>query len=267
MQQARQQLDAANRQFAASRTARAQNDDIYTPVCEEYPRTSTGRRLALARWIADPKNPLTARVAVNHVWLRHFGEPLVDEVFDFGLRSPRPVHAELLDWLAAELIDNGWSMKHVHRLIVTSQAYRRASSGPPEQTAGNRSLDPDNQLYWWFGAQRLNAEVVRDSLIYVAGKLDLTQGGPDIDYQQGESVFRRSIYFRHAYEKQMTMLVMFDAPSPTECYRRSESIIPQPALALSNSSLGVSLARALAAALSSDIGPSHDESGEFVEEA
>ncbi len=267
IQAARQQLNAANRQFADSRKAMAESNANYTPVCEQYPRTSTGRRLALARWITDPKNPLTARVAVNHVWLRHFGEPLVDEVFDFGLRSSRPVHAELLDWLAAELMGSGWSMKHLHRLIVTSQAYRRASSGDSAVTAKNRSIDPDNRHYWRTNVRRLDAEVVRDRLLYVAGQLDLTRGGPDIDFQQGESVFRRSIYFRHAYEKQMTMLVMFDAPSPTECYRRSESIIPQQALALANSSLGVSLARELAARLSHTLGPSDDDSAEFVEQA
>src|ERR671920_1717368 len=90
--------------------------------------TSTGRRLALARWIADRKNPLTARVAVNHIWLRHFGSPLVPTVFDFGLNGKRPTHPELLDWLAVELMDSGWQMKSLHRLIVTSNVYRMQSS-------------------------------------------------------------------------------------------------------------------------------------------
>jgi hypothetical protein len=218
----------------------------YTPVGEEYPRQSTGRRLALARWITDPRHPLTARVAVNQIWMRHFGEPLVAEVFDFGLRSPRPANADLLDWLAAELVDSGWSMKHIHRLIVTSQAYRLASSGDERLVARNLAADPDNHLLWRAEVRRLDAEVIRDSLLAVAGKLDLTLGGPDIDFALGETVPRRSLYFRHAYEKQMKLLTLFDVASPTECYRRSESIVPQQALALANSAMGVSLARELA---------------------
>ncbi|MEM7014456.1 MAG: PSD1 and planctomycete cytochrome C domain-containing protein, partial [Verrucomicrobiota bacterium] len=100
-----------------------------------YAKTSTGRRLALAKWMVDRENPLTARVAVNHIWTRHFGEPLVETVFDFGRQAPKPKHAELLDYLAAELIESGWSMKHLHFLMVTSEAYRRNSS--------NLNADPD----------------------------------------------------------------------------------------------------------------------------
>ena len=102
------------------------------PSNKPYATVSTGRRLALARWIVDRRNPLTARVAVNHVWVRHFGEPLVASTFDFGLRTPRPVHHELLDWLAVEFMESGWSMKHLHRLIVTTQAYRMQSAGGPD---------------------------------------------------------------------------------------------------------------------------------------
>jgi mono/diheme cytochrome c family protein len=264
---ARKQLKAAEKKLVDARQALKERASKYTPVGEEYPRTSTGRRLALARWITDPHNPLAARVAVNHIWLRHYGEPLVEEVFDFGLRSPRPLHADLLDWLAAEFVESGWSMKHLHRLLVTSQAYRLASSGDAGLVARNSQADPDNRLWWRADVRRLEAEVIRDSLLHVAGKLDLARGGPDIDFNKGEAVPRRSIYFRHAYEKQMQMLVMFDAASPTECYRRGESIIPQQALALANSSLGVSVARQLAGKLHAALGESGDATEEFIEQA
>ncbi len=245
-EKARKELTAAREKQAKSREALRSDGAEYTSVGKVYPKASTGRRLALARWITARGNPLTARVAVNHIWLRHFGEPLVANVFDFGLRSPRPKHADLLDWLAVELMESGWSMKRLHRLIVTSAAYRRASAAETSLTAANRSVDPDNKLLWRANVRRLDAEVVRDSVLAVAGSLDTTTGGPDIDYHQGEAVPRRSLYFQHAYEKQMTMLVLFDAANPTDCYRRSESIIPQQVLALANSSLTLAESRKLA---------------------
>lgn len=219
----------------------------YTAVGPVYPTSSTGRRAALARWITDRRNPLTARVAVNHLWLHYFGQPLVENVFDFGLRSSPPAHQALLDWLAVELMENQWSLKHIQRLIVTSRAYQLSSHvanwSAIEQ---NRQIDPDNRLLWRGSVRRLDAEVIRDSLLAVGGTLDRTQGGPDIDFELGEKQMRRSLYFRTAYEKQMTMLVLFDAAGPQECYRRSESIIPQQALALSNSPLSFDQSRNLA---------------------
>jgi hypothetical protein len=187
--------------------------------------------------------------------MHHFGEPLVSGVFDFGLRSPEPPHRELLDWLAIELIEHNWSMKHLHRLITTSRTYQLASSASDRpRWAANRRLDGDNRLLWRANVRRLEAEVVRDSLLHVAGNLDRTCGGPDVDFQDGEVIPRRSLYFRHAYEKQMTMLVLFDAAAPTECYRRSPSIIPQQALALANSPLAFDQARSLALALTARVG-------------
>lgn len=245
---ARKAVDEAQQKLEDAEKPRETSD--YSSVGTAYPSSSTGRRLALGRWITHPENPLTARVAVNYLWMHHFGEPLVENVFDFGLRSAEPQHRALLDWLAVELIDHGWSMKHMHRLIATSRAYQLASySADEELLANNRALDPDNRLLWRANVQRLDAEVIRDSLLQVAGNLDKTLGGPDIDYADGEKVWRRSLYFRHAYEKQMTMLVIFDAAGPTECYRRSESIIPQQALALANSPLAFDQARHLAAKL------------------
>jgi len=246
---ARKAVDAARKQLTTAETAAKKEDAKYTSIGKAYPATSTGRRLALAKWIADSKNPLTARVAVNHIWLRHFGEPLVANTFDFGLRSPRPEHADLLDWLAIELMEHQWSMKHIHRLIVTSRTWQLKSSADASLAVANEKIDPDNRLYWRANVRRLDAEVIRDSVLHVAGSLDLKQGGADIDYADGETIPRRSVYFRHAYEKQMTMLVLFDAAGPNECYRRSESIIPQQALALANSTLSLSESRNLARSL------------------
>ncbi|APZ95905.1 Planctomycete cytochrome C [Fuerstiella marisgermanici] len=249
VEKARKAVDAARKQLTTAETAAKKKDAKYTSIGKAYPATSTGRRLALAKWIADSKNPLTARVAVNHIWLRHFGEPLVANTFDFGLRSPRPEHADLLDWLAVELMEHQWSMKHIHRLIVTSRTWQLKSSADASLATANEKIDTDNRLYWRANVRRLDAEVIRDSVLHVAGSLDLKQGGADIDYADGETIPRRSVYFRHAYEKQMTMLVLFDAAGPNECYRRSESIIPQQALALANSTLSLSESRNLARSL------------------
>jgi hypothetical protein len=226
------------------------------PATAPYPQSSTGRRLALARWIADRDNPLTARVAVNHIWLRHFGSALVPTVFDFGRNGQPPSHPALLDWLAAEFMDNGWSMKHLHRLIVTSAAYRREAQADPE----NSRRDPDNRFLWRMNMRRMEAETVRDAVLYVAGEMDATMGGPDIPHALGETSRRRSIYFQHAAEKQMEFLSQFDAPSVTECYRRVESVVPQQALALANSTLVQTQARVLARKLTRD----HADPSSFV---
>src|SRR5262249_33179522 len=129
-------------------------------VTESFPKNSSGRRLALARWITSKDNPLAARVAVNHIWLRHFGAPLVGTVFDFGKHGQPPTHPALLDWLAVEFMERGWSMKRMHRLIVTSTAYRMDSSSEPTAAA----LDPDNRWLWRMNVRRMEAETVRDSL-------------------------------------------------------------------------------------------------------
>jgi hypothetical protein len=221
--------------LAAAHSALAVPASDYQALGEQLPRTSTGRRLALARWITDRNNPLAARVAINHIWLRHFGSPLVDNTFDFGLRSPQARDQSLLDWLAVELMDHGWQMKHIHRLLVTSNAYRMTSAAPSEKLASNKTADPDNRLLWRMNPRRMEAEAVRDALFYTAGTLDLTRGGPDLSFDLAASTPRRSIYFTHAYEKQAKFLEMFDGASVNECYRRSESVVPQQALALANS--------------------------------
>jgi hypothetical protein len=219
----------------------------FTPrPVKAYPATSTGRRLALANWIADPKNPLAARVAVNHLWARRFAVGIVPTMFDFGKNGQPPTHPKLLDWLAAELMERHWSLREVHRLIVTSATYRMESS----HDSANAARDADNRFLWRSPSRRMTAEAVRDSVLFVAGDLDLTQGGPELDHNAGMTVKRRSLYFRHAPEKQMVFLEIFDAASPTECYRRSETVVPQQALALANSPLTQAEARVLAGKLS-----------------
>jgi hypothetical protein len=260
---AEKDLAAARETLTKARSELDKSDAAYTPVAKAYPQTSTGRRLALARWITRPDNPLTARVAVNHLWLRHFGTPLVENVFDFGLRSPRPLHGELLDWLAVELVEHGWRMKPLHRLLVTSRAFRRASGGA-ELPEASVQLDPDNRYYWRMNPRRLEAEIVRDALLYVGGSLDLSLGGPDLDQNLGETSRRRSLYFRHAYEKQMPFLVLFDAANVNECYRRSESVIPQQALAVANSTLSLTQARLLARRLAREAEAGDGTDRDFV---
>jgi len=228
---------------------RASKKALETPAHKEaqysttYPKTSTGRRLALARWFVSKENPLTARVAVNHVWLRHFGEPLVESVFDFGLRAKRPIQAELLDTLAAEFMESDWSFRHLHRLIVTSRAYRLRST-----TAGadpkTLAADPNNHFYWRMNTRRMEAQVVRDSLLHLAGVLDTKMGGPSIN--SSDTVRRRSLYFKHSRDQQDKLLKMFNDADHLQCYRRSESIVPQQALALSNSKLAIEMSELIA---------------------
>lgn len=198
-------------------------------------RTSTGRRRALAEWVVDKQNPLTARVAVNHLWTRHFGEPLVPNVFDFGMKGVTPQQVELLDWLASEFVESGWSMKYMHRLLMQSETYRRSSSASGAE--GNLAQDPDNKLWWRRMPLRMEAQVVRDSVLALAGTLDETRGGPPIMPNEQEASKRRSLYFFHSNNERNLFLQMFDEALVKECYRREQNIIPQQALALSNSSL------------------------------
>ncbi len=243
-------LTAAVKTREAALTALGDARDTYTHFGTVYPASSTGRRAALARWIASRANPLTARVAINHIWMRHFGTPLVPTVFDFGLNGKRPTHPQLLDWLAVELMDQDWRMKPIHRLIVTSAAYRMQSSTSDET---NRTRDPENVYLWRMNPRRMEAEAVRDSTLRVADGLDLTMSGPELDQTSGLTGARRSIYFRSSKEKKVTFLEMFDSPNVTDCYRRSETVVPQQALAMVNSSLTLAQARRLAAAMAKEL--------------
>lgn len=200
--------------------------------------TSTGRRTALANWVVDRRNPLTARVAANHVWTRHFGQPLVPSVFDFGRNGQPPTHPELLDWLACELIDSGWSLKHLHRLIVNSATYQMASEMPASEVAArNQEIDPDNRYYWRRPTNRMESQVVRDSLLQLAEQLDNRLGGPSILPSEQSKSLRRSLYFFHSNNERNTFLTTFDEAAVAECYRREQSVVPQQSLALANSPL------------------------------
>ena len=137
---------------------------------------TSGRRRALADWIASPDNPLTARVLANRLWQHHFGRGIVRSPNNFGLQGDKPTHPELLDWLADELIRGGWRLKPLHRAIMTSNAYKMSSHGSPEALA----KDPANDLFWRFDMRRLSAEEIRDSVLAVSGALKLKMYGPGI---------------------------------------------------------------------------------------
>ena len=219
---------------------------------------STGRRTALAKWITDRRNPLTARVAVNHIWTRHMGQPLVPTVFDFGRKGIPPAQPELLDWLASELMDSGWSMKHLHSLIVNSAAYRMSSSVAGADAASSR--DPENRLWWRRMPIRMESQLVRDSLLSLAGTLDPTRGGPAVPAAEQATSQRRSLYFFHSNNERNLFLTTFDEALVKDCYRREQSVVPQQALALSNSKLALDAAEKIAGQLTEN----HADEAGFV---
>jgi hypothetical protein len=219
------------------------------PTIEFIP-TSTGRRTALAAWITDRRNPLTARVAANHIWMRHMGEPLVPTVFDFGRNGKPPYHPKLLDWLASELMDNNWSMKHLHRIIVTSNAYRMKSTVAGAEQ--NVAIDPDNRFWWRRVPMRIESQVVRDSLLSIAGSLDAKMGGPSVPPNEQAESTRRSLYFFHSNNERNQFLTTFDEAMVKDCYRREQSVVPQQALALANSALAIDASEKISARLATD---------------
>jgi hypothetical protein len=236
-------LSFSGAKWAATRFLNSGADD---PTVA-FPKESSGRRRALAEWINSKTNPLTARVAVNHVWTRHFGEPLVANVFDFGLKGAAPIQARLIDYLASDFVASGWSMKHLHRKIVLSEAYRRSSSllGAEE----NLKRDPDNRYLWRRNPIRIESQAVRDSILSLAGTLDETRGGAPVMPNEQEASKRRSLYFFHSNNERNMFLQTFDEAMVKECYRREQNIIPQQALALSNSQLVLDAAPVISARL------------------
>ncbi len=241
VEQAEKACAAAEQSIQAAEVALGKESSEYSPLGPVYPDRSSGRRTALAGWITSRENPLAARVAVNHVWLRHFGRPLVETVSEFGRAGKPPTHPELLDWLAVDFMESGWAMKRLHRRIVTSRACRADSAG-----GGDR--DPEARFYSRFPSRRAEAEVVRDAALHLAGRLDLSQGGPEIEGRERADARRRSLYFSSYPEDggAHPFLELFDPPDACDCYRRASSVVPQQALALTNSAFLVEQSRAVA---------------------
>ena len=222
------------------------------------------RRKALAEWIVSPNNPLTARVMVNRIWQYHFGTGLVETPSDFGLNGARPSHPELLDWLAQEFVASGWSIKHMHRLMLSSRTYQQASSVSREVAERSASVDVDNRLLWRFPSRRLEAEAIRDSILQVSGKLSLETGGPGFDFFQSrgglsgfppieefsEKQLRRMIYSHKIRMEPVPIFGAFDCPDAgLPSPKRSQSTTAIQALSLFNSPFVLEQADAFAVRL------------------
>ncbi len=211
---------------------------------EPRPFQQGSGRLELARAIADPSNPLTARVYVNRVWLRLFGNGLVRSPSDFGTRGEPPTHPELLDYLAARFTAEGWSHKRLLRSIVLSNTYKQAARD--DETAAR--MDPENRLLWRANRRRLDLEAMRDSLLYVSGALDLKMGGPAVDLTSQPYTVRRSVYGYIERQNLPNFFRTFDFASPdTTSPQRYQTTVPQQALFMMNSPFVVEQARRLVA--------------------
>jgi hypothetical protein len=208
-------------------------------------RTSQKRR-AFADWLTQPDHPLTARVLVNRLWLHHFGEGLVSTPENFGRAGALPSHPELLDWLATEFVARGWGLKAMHKLMLTSSAYRQASAVSAEVREAARQVDPDNRLLWRQRLRRLEAESLRDAILSTSGSLNPQMFGPPVPVRRqpdGEVVtaddaagWRRSVYLQVRRSQPVTLLQVFDQPVlETNCTRRATSTVSSQALTLLNS--------------------------------
>lgn len=203
---------------------------------------STGRRTALAQWIASPDNPLTARVMVNRIWQYHFGRGLVNTASDFGNLGEKPSHPELLDWLAAEFVENGWSVKHIHRLILNSATYRQSSVIQPSGAA--MKVDPHNRLLWRMNVRRLQADQIRDFILAASGELSSQTGGPSVN----ATTPRRSIYTKLIRNRQDPLFGVFDAPRGLESIaQRNSTTTSTQALLMFNGEWALGRAKVMAA--------------------
>ena len=201
-------------------------------------------RLELARAIASRENPLTARVMVNRIWLHHFGAGLVRTPSDFGKQGERPTHSELLDYLAASFMDSGWSIKKVHRMILTSATYGQSS----RYDARAFARDPENRLLWRTNRRRLELEALRDSLLWASGQMDTTMGGPSVDLWKPPYTSRRTVYGFIERQNLPGVFRTFDFASPdVSVGQRFATTVPQQALFLLNSPFAAEQARRLAA--------------------
>jgi len=236
---------------------------------------STGRRTALANWLADPKNPLTARVMVNRIWHYHFGRGIVGTPSDFGVMGEAPANPQLLDYLAATFVESGWSVKKMHRMIMLSSAYRQSSAHQAEAA----EIDPDNKLLWRFDRRRLEGEVIRDSMLLAAGQLNLKPGGPGVfpplppgvsmpgsrymswnTEKDPAEANRRSVYVFVKRNLRYPMFETFDFPDTHEsCSRRYATVTPTQPLALMNDELVLEWSRALAGRVLNDGGLSANQ--------
>ena len=234
-------------------------------------------RTELARWLIATNHPLTARVIVNRIWQNHFGLGLVKTPNDFGKNGERPSHPELLDWLAARLVEDGWRLKPLHRMILLSSAYRQ-SSKPLSADAAMRS-DPENRLLWHFSRRRLTAEEIRDSLLAVSGELNLKAGGRSVivpvDRELVQLLYkpsqwevshnssdhnRRSIYLIAKRNLRLPFMETFDQPALlTSCGRRESSTHAPQALEMLNGNLANDRAVAFASRLSKEAGTDRDK--------
>ena len=243
----------------------------------EIPRPdghTSGRRLALARWLTSRDNPLPARVMVNRIWAHHFGRGIVGTLENFGKMGDQPTHPELLDYLAVEFMNRGWSIKQMHRLMMTSEAYQMASSYNDAAAASN---DPTDQYLWRYRIQRLDAEVVRDNIMATAGTIDLAVGGPPIfphiqpelleavsssqthgiyrNQDDGPAAWRRSIYVYMKRNLPFPMMQAFDLPDLNMSFgARNVSTVPTQALTLMNNEFVARQAQLFAARIRTTAG-------------
>jgi len=224
------------------------------------------RRLAFARWLGDPRNPLPARVLVNRLWQYQFGEGIVSTPNDFGHNGARPSHPELLDWLASEFVESGWSIKHMQRLIVLSATWRQVSAPRPDAL----HKDAGSRLLWRFPPRRLDAEAIRDQMLSVTGVLDLRMGGPgysafapnfnyvrvyDPKQEYGPAEWRRMVYQTKVRMAQDSTFGAFDCPDAGQSTaHRRESTTPIQALNLFNSRFTIDESDALATRVKADAG-------------
>jgi len=235
-------------------------DDRDAPV--KAAGSTSGRRAALALWIADAKNPLTARVMVNRIWQQHFGTGIVATASDFGVTGERPTHLELLNWLAGEFAKNDWSIKKIHRLVVTSATYRQSSA------------KAENTLLHGFPRQRLDGEALRDAILATAGLLNLKAGGPSVFPELPAEIKagnwkvtadpaernRRSIYVGVKRNLRYPLFSLFDSPDRVEtCSRRFVTTTAPQALTLLNDAIVIVYAKAFAGRVVKDAGTDADQ--------
>jgi hypothetical protein len=221
-------------------------DDKPAAIVPAADTNSSGRRSALANWLTRPDHPLTARVIVNRVWQQHFGQGIVNTPSDFGRLGEKPSHPELLDWLAHNFVQEGWSFKKLHREILTSQTYRQSATTPASEIALKK--DPQNRLLWRMGTRRLDAEQIRDAILSVNGRLDPKEGGPSVDAGKP----RRTIYTKTLRNTRDPLLDVFDMPELiTSSGQRNVTTTPTQALLMINSPFMVDQATSLANRLKS----------------